>query len=165
MFEGDLMRFFKREKKGKKTKEASQASSKKTLRETQRKRRIWGINKDTLKLILEVSKESYPKEFIATLIAKKGIIEEINLLPGTLSGNTMAILHTHMQPPDIMLSVVGTVHSHPSGSNRPSGADLTFFSKFGNTHIIVGKPYDMNSWQAYDAPGKPIELEVVDYRP
>jgi proteasome lid subunit RPN8/RPN11 len=133
-----------------------------TTQKTDKKRRIWGIRKETLSLILEVSKDNYPKEFAATLIARKGIIEEINLLPGTLSGGSMAILRTHMQPPDITLSVVGIVHSHPSGNFRPSGADTFFFSKFGNTHIIVGRPYNMKSWQAYDGYGDPITLEVVD---
>lgn len=143
------MRFFKRGKK-------------ETSSETEIKRKVWGINRETLNLILEVSKESYPKEFIATLIAKKGVIEEINLLPGTLSGDSMAIIRTHMQPPDITLSVVGIVHSHPSKNFKPSGADLHFFSRFGNTHIIVGKPYDVDSWQAYDAFGNLIELKIVD---
>ena len=143
------MRFFKRGKK--------EISS-----ETEIKRKVWGINRETLNLILEVSKESYPKEFIATLIAKKGVIEEINLLPGTLSGDSMAIIRTHMQPPDITLSVVGIVHSHPSKNFKPSGADLHFFSRFGNTHIIVGRPYDVDSWQAYDAFGNLIELKIVD---
>lgn len=143
------MRFFKRDKREKSI-------------EPQKKRKVWGIKKETLNLILEVSKESYPKEFIATLIAKHGVIEEINLLPGTLSGDRMAIIRTYMQPPDITLSVVGIVHSHPSKNFRPSGADLQFFSKFGNTHIIVGKPYDNNSWQTYDSFGNPIEMDVVD---
>ena len=144
------MKLFKREKK------------KRNMSPEVKRRRVWGIRKETLNLILEVSKESYPKEFAATLIAKKGIIEEINLLPGTLSGSTTAILRTHMQPPDIMLSVVGIVHSHPSGNFSPSGADLHFFSKYGNTHIIVGMPYDIKSWQGYDALGKTIELEIVE---
>jgi proteasome lid subunit RPN8/RPN11 len=138
---------------------------KRKFREAQKspkKRRIWGIQRDALRLILEVSKESYPKEFAATLIAKKGIIYEINLLPGTLSGATSALVRTHMQPPDVTLSVVGLVHSHPSGNFNPSGADLNFFSRFGNTHIIVGMPYTEKSWQAYDASGKIIKLEVVD---
>jgi proteasome lid subunit RPN8/RPN11 len=129
---------------------------------TPKRRRVWGIQRDTLRLILEVSKESYPKEFAATLIAKKGIIHEINLLPGTLSGSTSALVRTHMQPPDVTLSVVGLVHSHPSGNFNPSGADLNFFSRFGNTHIIVGMPYNEKSWQAYDASGRIIKLEVVD---
>jgi proteasome lid subunit RPN8/RPN11 len=138
---------------------------KRKFREAQKspkKRRIWGIQRDALRLILEVSKESYPNEFAATLIAKKGIIYEINLLPGTLSGATSALVRTHMQPPDVTLSVVGLVHSHPSGNYNPSGADLSFFSRFGNTHIIVGMPYSEISWQAYDASGKTIKLEVVD---
>ena len=136
--------------------------NKKTSSKTETRRKVWGINKETLNLILEVSKESYPKEFIATLIAKKGVIEEINLLPGTLSGDSMAIIRTYMQPPDITLSVVGIVHSHPSKDFKPSSADLHFFSRFGNTHIIVGKPYSVDSWQAYDAFGNPIELKIVD---
>ena len=148
------MGFFKDSKEKKRKFREAQKSHK--------KRRVWGIEREVLNLILEVSKETYPKEFAATLIAKKGIIREINLLPGTLSGNTSAIVRTHMQPPDITLSVVGLVHSHPSGNFRPSGADTFLFSKFGNTHIIVGSPYDMNSWQAYDAYGEPIELEVVE---
>ncbi|UCE75134.1 MAG: Mov34/MPN/PAD-1 family protein [Methanomassiliicoccales archaeon] len=147
------MKFFKRDK---------QKTSPKTQKDAIPKRRVWGINTETLQLILEVSKETYPNEFVATLIAKKGVIEEINLLPGTLSGNTTATIRTHMQPPDITLSVVGIVHSHPSGDFRPSGADLFFFSKFGNTHIIVGTPYDINSWQAYDSSGQPIEIKIVD---
>ncbi|UCF08814.1 MAG: Mov34/MPN/PAD-1 family protein [Thermoplasmata archaeon] len=126
------------------------------------KRRIWGIKKKTLMLILEVAKDNYPNEFAATLIAKKGIIEEINLLPGTITGGTHAILRTHMQPPDITLSVVGVVHSHPSSSVTPSGADAQLFGKFGHTHIIVGAPYDLDSWKAYDGYGQRIELEVVD---
>jgi proteasome lid subunit RPN8/RPN11 len=148
------MGFFKENKEKKRKFREAQRS--------QKKRRVWGIEREALKLILEVSKESYPNEFAATLIAKKGVIYEINLLPGTLSGSTSAIVRTHMQPPDVTLSVVGLVHSHPSGNYNPSGADLQFFSRFGNTHIIVGMPYSESSWQAYDASGKIIKLEVMN---
>ena len=137
-------------------------NKKKPRQREPQKRRVWGIKKETLQLIMEVSKESYPNEFAATLIAKKGVIFEINLLPGTISGGSHAILRTYMQPPDITLSVVGVVHSHPSGNVTPSGADAQLFSKFGHTHIIVGVPYDLTSWKAYDVFGKRIELEVVD---
>ena len=147
------MGFFKKGKKGPKAGEKPEKPP---------RRRIWGIERATLSLILEVSKESYPREFAATMIAKAGVIREINLLPGTLSGDTSAIVHTYMQPPDITLSVVGLVHSHPSGDFRPSGADLQFFSKFGNTHIIVGMPYSEKSWQAYDQTVEKISLTIVD---
>ncbi|MFA5771146.1 MAG: Mov34/MPN/PAD-1 family protein [Thermoplasmata archaeon] len=128
-------------------------------KETPQRRRVWGIKEKTLKLILEVSKESYPNEFAGLLRVKKGIISELILLPGTFSGEDNAIYHLHMLPID--LSIIGTVHSHPSGNNRPSGADLALFSHYGSTHIIVGTPYDTRSWKAYDTAGNLIQLEVV----
>jgi len=124
------------------------------------KSRIRGIKKKTLKLILEASKENYPREFSAILRAKAGIIIEIMLLPGTVSGNKHAIMQLHMLPVDF--SVVGTVHSHPSPNLNWSRQDLQFFQKFGGIHIITCYPYDEGSWRAYDFYGNVVELEVVD---
>ena len=124
------------------------------------KRKVYAINKKALNLILEVSKESYPKEFGGLLRAEKGIITEIILLPGTLSGNTSAIFQLHMLPVDF--TIVGTVHSHPSGSFHPSNADLHLFEKFGSTHIIACMPYDYDSWCAYDYYGNKIGLEIME---
>ena len=121
---------------------------------------IWGIKTKTLRMILEASRETYPNEFSATLRAEGGVINEILMLPGTLQGETSAILRLHMLPIDY--SVVGSVHSHPSGVIRPSEEDLRLFEKFGKVHIIVGRPYDMGSWRVFDFNGNPIELELVD---
>ncbi|MCG2718028.1 MAG: Mov34/MPN/PAD-1 family protein [Nanoarchaeota archaeon] len=124
------------------------------------KRRVCAINKKALNLILEVSKESHPKEFAGLLRAEKGVITEIMLLPGTLSGESSAIFQLHMRPIDF--TIVGSVHSHPSYSFHPSGPDLRLFEIFGHTHIITCMPYDYDSWCAYDHYGSKIELEVVD---
>lgn len=124
------------------------------------KHKVWGIRKKTLNLIIEVSKESHPKEFAGLLRAEKGVITEIMLLPGTLSGDSSAIFQLHMRPIDF--TIVGSVHSHPSNSFHPSGPDLRLFEKFGHTHIITCMPYDYDSWCAYDHYGSKIELEVVD---
>jgi len=62
----------------------------------------------------------------------------------------------------IDFTVVGTVHSHPSGAISPSGADMAFFQKFGYIHIITGVPFNKDSWRAFDLYGEPISLEVVD---
>lgn len=124
------------------------------------KRRVWGIRKKALDLILEVSKESYPKEFGGLLRAEKGVITEIILLPGTLSGKTSAIFQLHMLPADF--TIVGTVHSHPSGSFHHSNADLHLFENFGHTHIIACMPYDYDSWCAYDYYGNKVDLNVVE---
>jgi proteasome lid subunit RPN8/RPN11 len=88
------------------------------------------------------------------------MIYELTLLPGTRQGRTSALVNLWMLPIDY--TVVGSVHSHPSGNFSPSDEDRNFFSKFGSVHIIAGRPYTMRTWQAYDGDGEPLELEVVD---
>jgi hypothetical protein len=63
-----------------------------------------------------------------------------------------------MLPAD--LSVVGTVHSHPSGALHPSDADLRLFRSWGRRHLILGAPYGQGSWRAYDGNGRETTLEV-----
>ena len=64
-----------------------------------------------------------------------------------------------MLPAD--LTVVGSVHSHPSGALRPSEADRQLFRNWGRRHIIVGAPYGQGSWRAYDSNGAETHLSVV----
>ena len=100
----------------------------------------WRIKRKCLDIILEGAKSIYPKEFGGLLRvdsqAKNTIIEVI-LLPGTISGGSQALFKLHMLPIDF--SIVGTVHSHPSGIPIPSHADLELFDKYGRIHIIVAK--------------------------
>jgi len=117
------------------------------------------IKKKTLKMILESSKSSHPNEFGALLRVIEGEIGELVLLPGTISGGRHAIFHLDMLPIDY--SIIGSVHSHPSGNYLPSEADLNFFPKSGIIHIIVRYPYSMNDWAAYDVSGNRIRLEVL----
>lgn len=124
------------------------------------RRRVWAIKRSLIEFIIEASKDTYPNEFYAKLLQKNGVISEFSIIR-TISGRTHAIPYTYMEPPDIFFQTAGTVHSHPSGNNHPSGADLEFFSKMGNTHIIIGYPYTETTWRAYNGAGEPIELEVV----
>lgn len=125
-----------------------------------KRKRARAIKKETIEMILEASRDVYPNEFGAILRAEEGVITEIMLLPGTLSGSRSAIFQLHMLPIDF--TVVGTVHSHPSGSISPSGADVALFQKFGYIHIITGVPFNDGSWRAFDLYGEPVDLEVVD---
>lgn len=124
------------------------------------KRQVWAIKKAMIEFIIESSKDNYPNEFYAKLLQKNGVISEFSIIK-TIQGRTHAIPFTYLEPPDIFLETAGTVHSHPSGNNWPSKADLHFFGKTGNTHIIIGYPYNENTWRAYNSAGEPIELEVV----
>jgi proteasome lid subunit RPN8/RPN11 len=121
---------------------------------------VHSIKKRTLKMILEASKSSYPEEFGAFLRAEKGVIHELILLPGTVSGQRHAIFKLHMLPIDF--TIVGTVHSHPSGACIPSDADLQLFRRYGWIHIIACMPYDRSCWACFDMTGQRRELKVVD---
>lgn len=118
------------------------------------------IRRKTLNMMLESAKSSYPNEFGALLRAKEGVINELILLPGTISGKQSAIFQLHMLPIDF--SIIGTVHSHPSPSFYPSSADIAFFRRFGRIHIVIRYPYTENDWAAYDLNGEPLSLYVVD---
>ena len=120
---------------------------------------MWKIRKNVLRLILESAKSSYPDEFGAFLRAKHRIIYEIVLLPGTISGGGSVIYNLIAKPIDF--SIVGSVHSHPSGFPIPSQADETMFSKTGDVHIIVAYPYNMESWKAYNRDSNEIEIKVI----
>jgi proteasome lid subunit RPN8/RPN11 len=120
---------------------------------------IHSIDREVIEMVNESARANHPNEFLAVLRAEAGVITEILLLPGTLSGRTSGILSLHMLPID--LSVVGTVHSHPSRSNHPSGADLDLFRRWGRVHIITCFPYDMESWRAYDIRGEEMTLKVI----
>jgi len=122
----------------------------------------WKIKRKCLQLILEAAKASYPKEFGGLLrvdTSDKETIIEIVLLPGTISGDEHAIFQLHMLPIDF--SIVGTVHSHPSSSARPSDADRQLFEKFGVIHLSVAEPFTESSWKAYLFTGEEIPVAIV----
>jgi proteasome lid subunit RPN8/RPN11 len=63
-----------------------------------------------------------------------------------------------MLPSDF--SLVGTVHSHPSGNILPSVVDLNYF--FGRILMIVGPPFEGESCVAvYDSNGEKLPLRIT----
>ncbi len=57
------------------------------------------------------------------------------------------------------LSYIGTVHSHPSGSTRPSLEDLHNY--FGLISLIIGFPYEYDTISAFDRNGRKLQLEIT----
>lgn len=122
----------------------------------------WKITRACLELICESSKSTFPYEFGGFLrvdAVRRDTVVEVVLLPGTVSGESHAIFKLHMMPIDF--SVVGTVHSHPSFRAVPSEADVQLFGKFGRVHIIMARPYSLDSWNAFDHEGNELVVEVV----
>ncbi|HPJ31108.1 MAG TPA: Mov34/MPN/PAD-1 family protein [Methanothrix sp.] len=124
-----------------------------------RKVEVRGIARDTLYFILEASRSTLPVEFAGLLRAEDGVITEVIMLPGTESSSKSALVRLYMLP---NMRIAGSVHSHPSPNIRPSQADLIFFSKTGDYHIIAGTPFDMESWTCYDRTGRERDLPVLD---
>lgn len=115
------------------------------------------IRRKALEFILETAKGAYPREFIGLLRAEKGVITEILLFPGSSFNRNSSSYAEHMIPID--MSIIGSVHSHPSEA-LPSRADLRVFSKW-SINIIAGYPYVPENLAAFDSNGKPVELEMV----
>ena len=117
------------------------------------------ITRRALSSALASGRSAYPNEFGGVLRADPpGIISELLLLPGTTAGRRHANFQLYMLPVD--LGVMGTVHSHPSGALHPSDADLMMFRHWGRRHLIIGYPFGMGSWRAYDGNGEEIHLAV-----
>lgn len=116
------------------------------------------ITRKLLRMVLEASRDMYPNEFGAFLRAEEGVIVELVMLPGTVSGRRHAIFQTWMLPPN--MNVVGTVHSHPSGNFHPSEEDRNLFSNFSGLHIITGYPYTEVTWAAWTNKGEQVPLRI-----
>ena len=123
------------------------------------KKKVRGIARDTLHFILEASRSSEPNEFAGLLSVEGDIISDVLILPGTESSRMSALVRLYMLP---NMSVAGSAHSHPSGDLRPSEPDILFFSRTGDYHLIVGPPFDEESWICYDGAGKRRDLAVLD---
>ncbi len=120
------------------------------------------IPSNILETIYAGAKELYPRESFLLLRGKKrkNIIEiyDLVLAPFAVHGPGFAHFNPYMFAGDYTL--VGTVHSHPSGTIRPSDTDLNYF--FGRILMIVGYPYEGKSCLAiFDSNGDKIPFEIT----
>ena len=123
---------------------------------------IVSISRELLKAILEGARRLYPKETVLLLRGKKTknviIISELVVPPLATYGRGFAMMRTHMLPMDF--SIIGTLHSHPSGNITPSPADLNHF--FGSILIIVGYPFENEKNMAvYNRNGERLAYEIT----
>jgi len=120
-----------------------------------------GIQKSVLSLLLQIGQDSFPNEFLAQLLHTNGIIDDISIIPGTITTPVSAYIREDARP--IMMDLAGTAHSHPNGVLRPSSADIRSFAKFGGKcHLILGPPFTFDSWRAFYADGSPRTLDIIE---
>lgn len=119
------------------------------------------LKKEVRDGILSYCKMKHPNEAILILHgkSKKGniLVDGLVMAPFSHSGPTFAGFPHSFLPFD--LSYVGTVHSHPSGSAKPSVTDLHNF--FGLISLIVKSPYGDEDIFAWDSKSNPIDITIV----
>lgn len=122
------------------------------------------VDREVLESVIYYSKKSYPNEFLAffdgEIKDKILYITGLIFLPGE-TGHTGAVVHTELIP--MNTKYMGSVHSHPGPSARPSDADLMTFSRHGYFHMIVCLPYSLETFKSYDRYGQPLDYSVGDY--
>ena len=120
------------------------------------------ISRELLQAIFEGARRLHPKETILLLRGEKKKdlirISELVVPPLATYGRGFANIPLHMLPMDF--SIVGTVHSHTSGSLTPSTADLNHFS--GILLMIAGFPIaDERNVAVYNRSGKNLTLQIT----
>jgi proteasome lid subunit RPN8/RPN11 len=120
------------------------------------------ISLEILDAIFEGARRLYPKETILMLRGKKRgeviRITDLVIPPLATYGHGFASYPFHLLPMD--LSLVGTVHSHPSGNKM--GSDTDFNNFFGRIMMIVGYPYKtVQDVVVYNGEGEQLQVEVT----
>ena len=112
----------------------------------------------------EMAQGAHPKEMLAFFAATQGNkrgrvhIDELQLQAYYASDDSASVYVSNLP---MTTSIIGTVHSHPGGSKRPSDADLHLFSKFGYVHAIIGEPYQPTDIAFYSKNGERIDVKIV----
>ena len=118
------------------------------------------LEKEVVEDIIDFANANYPREFVSLL---QGKVEEDKLTVSNLiyqkyaSSFNTATMQFNLP---MISDVVGSVHSHPSPSNRPSNADLNFFDRKGIVHIIISYPFKENNIACYDYAGNRLEFRI-----
>lgn len=113
--------------------------------------------------IISYSKALHPNEAILILQGKttreQVIIEGLVIPPFALSGPYYSGYSNFHLPFDN--SYIGSAHSHPGGSNKPSLADLNR-GFYGAVSIIIAHPYEDRMIAAYDRNGNKLEIKITN---
>jgi proteasome lid subunit RPN8/RPN11 len=121
------------------------------------------LDRDLLETIFGCAKNVYPRETIFLLRGQRKkdaiVVTDLVVPPLARYGRGFSNIPLFMLPMDF--SLVGTVHSHPSGNISPSNADLNHF--FGIILMIVGSPFiSENDIAVYARSGDRLTVHVTE---
>ncbi|MHC1586751.1 MAG: Mov34/MPN/PAD-1 family protein [Candidatus Hecatellaceae archaeon] len=117
---------------------------------------------EILEGLLNYASHIHPREAFLLLRGKikagRAEIEEFVIPPFAVQGEGFSYFSPWFLPFDP--SILGTVHSHPSGSLRPSTTDLNQF--YGRIMVIVAYPYRSEKHvAAYNKAGERLPVEIL----
>jgi proteasome lid subunit RPN8/RPN11 len=111
--------------------------------------------------IITYAKSWHPHEGILILQGKikkeEIVVEGLIIPPFSLHGPYYSGFSGYELPFD--LSYIGTVHSHPGHSNKPSLEDLNNY--YGLVSVIINYPYEDNTIGAFDRNGREMEIKIL----
>ena len=121
------------------------------------------LTRDLAGSLLAYARDQYPNEMIVLLRAKRSreriLIHQVIFAPFMRSGRAESMFNPYQVPIDS--SIIGTAHSHPSGSTRPSLEDLLHV--YGSIMMIVAYPFtDESCIEIYDAKGNTLGWDLVN---
>jgi len=124
---------------------------------------VVSMSLELLDSIFEGARRLYPKEVFLLLRGKKVkdriSVTDLVVPPLAVYGYGFANLPFHMLPADF--SIIGTVHSHPSGNTSPSNVDINHF--YGRILMIVGYPFkDKQNVAVYDSKGQIVSMQLLE---
>lgn len=130
----------------------------------EKKQRLVVISRIVADGIISYSRTLHPNEAILILQGRttreQVIIESLVIPPFASSGPYYSGFSYYHLPFDN--SYVGSAHSHPSGSNRPSLEDLNR-GFYGAASIIIAHPYEDRTIAAYDRNGNRLDLNITNF--
>lgn len=119
------------------------------------------LSREMLEGLFCLAKENHPREIFLLLRGKisncSAYIDELIYPINTTFGYGFSGFNPHNLPLDP--SIIGSVHSHPSGTSKPSIQDLHNF--FGVIMVILAYPYNLASTSVYDKAGRSLRVRVI----
>ncbi len=122
---------------------------------------VYLIEREALEEVKTRAREAYPNEFGAMLRGIERITHIEPIMEGSANRSTfMFSMFSRFSQREVPGE--GVVHSHPSGSARPSKADVSLFGRFPGINIIIAYPFEDDSMAAYDRMGNRIKLKIAE---
>ena len=119
------------------------------------------VDRGLLEEMLAFAKERHPKEAVMLLrgsVNREAITVTDYLFPPFATTSSISASYPiHMLPIDF--SIVGSAHSHPSGSLEQSTQDI--HNIYGRISLLMGYPYGLGNVAAYDKQAERLVIRVT----